>query len=407
MATLNANYKRIQGSYLFSEIAKRTRKFKEEHPDVVLFSLGIGNTTQPLPSAIIEGLRGEVEQLGFIDTYTGYGDEQGNQNLRKALGEWYQREGISLDTDEIFISDGAKSDLANVQSIFSEDSSIAIQDPVYPAYVDSSVLYGHTGEFENGKYNGLIYMPCTKDTGFFPDVPLGHADIIYICSPNNPTGAVATQEQLQKFVTYARREESVIIFDAAYSAFIQDDSLPRSIYEIEGAKECAIEINSFSKYAGFTGVRLGWTVVPKALVVEGSKSGEVNKAWNRRQTTMFNGASNIAQAGGAAALSEKGQKACHKIIAYYLANAKIIRDGFTTLGLEVIGGENAPYIWVKTPVEMTSWDFFDTLLMKAHVICTPGVGFGLHGEGYVRLSAFGTKKATQQAVASIQRSVRI
>lgn len=403
MATLNANYKKIQGQYLFSEITKRVRNFKEEHPDIVLLSLGIGNTTQPLSRSITDGLRQEVWRLGSAKTYTGYGDEQGNNNLRESLVSFYNMNGVSLQSDEFFISDGAKSDLANIQSIFGEDSTIAIQDPVYPAYVDSSVLYGHTGDFENGRYNGLIYMPCTKENGFIPTLPLGHVDIMYLCSPNNPTGAVATKEQLQEFVTYARKEQSIIIFDAAYSAFIQDTSLPKTIYEIEGAKECAIEISSFSKYAGFTGVRLGWTIIPKELVIEGSAPGEVHQAWLRRQTTMFNGASNIAQEGGLAALTPEGQKECQKVISYYLQNAQTIREGFEKEGYDVIGGENAPYVWVKTPDSLSSWEFFDLLLQKAHVICTPGVGFGPHGEGYVRLSAFGNHLTTQQAIENIKK----
>jgi LL-diaminopimelate aminotransferase len=407
MATLNHNFKKLQGSYLFAEIAKRTAAFRQEFPSMQLFHLGIGNTTQPLPKEITQAFQQEVINLSNADTYSGYGDEQGNKKLREAIVSYYAARGIHLDVKEIFVSDGAKSDLANIQAIFSNENTIAIQDPVYPAYIDSSVINGYTGWFMNGMYQKLLYMSCGEENNFFPDLPDKKVDIIYLCSPNNPTGAVATKEQLQTFVDYARKHKSVIIFDSAYSAFIQDPSLPKSIYEIPGAKTCAIEINSFSKHAGFTGVRLGWTVVPMELVIERTTPGGVNAAWNRRQVTMFNGASNIAQAGGIAALTQEGQNACKKIIDYYLDNAREIRQCFVEMGFSVVGGENAPYVWVKTPMQMSSWEFFDTLLTKAHVVSTPGVGFGPHGEGYVRLSSFGDRETTRKAVESIKQTITL
>jgi len=407
MATLNKNYKTLQGSYLFSEIAKRTKEFKENNPGAFLFNLGIGNTTQPLTPSIINGLLTAVEKLGSAHTYTRYGDEQGDIVLRKTLVLYYKSYGVNLFEDEIFISDGAKSDLGNILSIFDNKNRIAVQDPVYPAYIDSSVIYGYAQNFLNGKYKGIVYMPCTKENGFFPSIPEEKVDIIYICSPNNPTGAVATKKQLKAFVDYANKNNSVIIFDSAYSAYIQDKALPKSIYEIPGAKTCAIEINSFSKSTGFTGVRLGWTVVPKELIVEGSIPGEIQSAWNRRQTTIFNGASNISQAGGISALTMKGQIECKEIISYYLQNAALIKKCLTSLGISAWGGDNAPYIWVKTPGSMSSWEFFDKLLQETHVVSTPGVGFGLQGEGYIRLSAFGNRSETLQAANNIKKFLKL
>ncbi|MDE2026082.1 MAG: LL-diaminopimelate aminotransferase [Patescibacteria group bacterium] len=407
MAIINKHFKKLQGSYLFSEVAKRTNKFRQAHPDVQIFSLGIGNTTQPLPKSVINGLLVEVQNLASHATYRGYGDEQGNTELRTALSQWYLELGILLHPEEIFINDGAKSDLANILALFERTNMIAVQDPVYPAYIDSSVIAGYSGAYKNGRYKRLIYMPCTPENNFFPVLPEKKADVIYLCSPNNPTGAVATKKQLQQFVEYAITHKSVIIFDGAYSSFIQDSTLPKSIYEIEGAKTCAIEINSFSKYAGFTGVRLGWTVVPRELVIEDTLPGEIHKAWNRRQTTMFNGASNIAQSGGLAALSPIGRKECKKITDYYLTNAQRIRECLNSIGLSVIGGENAPYVWAQTPAGMSSWDFFDMLLNQAQVVSTPGVGFGPHGEGYMRFSAFGQHETTGKAINSIQQNIHI
>lgn len=369
--------------------------------------LGIGNTTEPLPPSIIEGLRRGVDKLAKVETYTGYGDEQGNANLREALAARYAGYGVTLDPDEFFVSDGAKPDSANIQSIFGADNIVAVQDPAYPVYVDSNVIAGRTGRSVNGQYEGFIYMPCTRENGFFPDVPSRKADLLYICSPNNPTGTVATKEQLAGFVAYALKHKAVIIFDAAYAAYIADPALPRTIYEIDGARECAIEINSFSKEAGFTGVRLGWTVVPRTLACENGEPGALHRLWFRRQTTMFNGASNIVQEGGLAALSETGQRECQAIIDYYMTNAKVIREGLESIGIEVFGGVNAPYIWMATPGGMRSWEFFDKLLNEAHVVGTPGSGFGPSGEGYFRLSAFGHAGDVKRAVRSIQENLKL
>lgn len=407
MATSNNNYHKLAGSYLFSEIAKRTGAFKREFPTREIFHLGIGNTTQPLSPIVIDGLEYGVKKLASSKTYTGYGEEQGNMPLRNELVAFYKKRNVHLLEEEIFISDGAKSDIANIQSIFAANSIVAIQDPVYPVYVDSNVIAGRSGKFSNGTYEGFVYMPCTRENSFFPALPDKKVDLIYICSPNNPTGTVATKQQLREFVTYAKSQKAIIIFDAAYSAFIQDDAIPRSIYEIEGSKECAIEINSFSKYAGFTGVRLGWTVVPKTLMAQNTTEGELNFLWNRRQTTMFNGASNIAQEGGIAALSDKGQQQCQKIIHIYMKNAEIIGNCFRNLGFDVFGGIHAPYIWLKTPKNLSSWEFFDILLQKAGVVSTPGVGFGLHGEGYMRFSSFGNPEMVRKATKQIAKTISI
>ncbi len=407
MATINPNYGKLEAGYLFPEIGRRTREFLAAHPGVTVMRLGIGNTTEPLPPSIIEGLRRGVDKLAKVETYTGYGDEQGNASLREALGARYAGYGVTLDPDEFFVSDGAKPDSANIQSIFGADNIVAVQDPAYPVYVDSNVIAGRTGRSVNGQYEGFIYMPCTRENGFFPDVPSRKADLLYICSPNNPTGTVATKEQLAGFVAYALKHKAVIIFDAAYAAYIADPALPRTIYEIDGARECAIEINSFSKEAGFTGVRLGWTVVPRTLACENGEPGALHRLWFRRQTTMFNGASNIVQEGGLAALSETGQRECQAIIDYYMTNAKVIREGLESIGIEVFGGMNAPYIWMATPGGMRSWEFFDKLLNEAHVVGTPGSGFGPSGEGYFRLSAFGHAGDVKRAVRSIQENLKL
>lgn len=397
MATINTNYDKLEAGYLFSEIQRRTKAFQKQHPNVRVLSLGVGNTTQPLTPAVIKGLETAVLKLADPKTYTGYGDEQGDLRLRSAFVGWYKERDIYLTTQEIFISDGAKSDTANIQSIFGEDNVVAVSDPAYPVYVDTAIIGGKK----------IVFMSCTEKNGFIPSVPKEKVDIIYICSPNNPTGAVATKNQLQEFVDYALKNKAVIIFDAAYSEYIKDKDLPKSIYEIKDAKKCAIEISSFSKWAGFTGVRLGWIVVPIDLVIEDIKKGKINNLWNRRQTTMFNGASNISQGGGLAVLSSHGQKECKKLIAYYMDNAKIIKNALTQMGLSVFGGENAPYLWLKVPKDLSSWDFFDKLLEEAHVAVTPGVGFGPHGEGYVRLSAFGYRTDAEMAVKSIQENLKI
>jgi len=407
MAKINENYDKLAAGYLFPEIAKRAKAFSEKNPGTTVMRLGIGNTTEPLPPSIIKALHLGVDKLAKVETYTGYGDEQGDTRLRKAISDFYKGFGANIEPDEIFVSDGAKCDSANIQSIFSQKSTVAVQDPAYPVYVDSNVIAGRTGKNNGSTYEGLVYMPCNESNGFFPDVPKQKVDLIYLCSPNNPTGAVATKEQLTKFVDYARKNKAVIIFDSAYMAYISDPKLPKSIFEIEGAKECAIEINSFSKSAGFTGVRLGWAIVPKALATEDAPAGKVNALWNRRQCTMFNGASNIVQEGGLAALSKEGLAEDKKIIDYYMDNARTIKKGLEEKGFVVFGGTNAPYLWVKTPNGMKSWDFFDKILFEANVVVTPGSGFGPSGEGYFRVSAFGHKENIAKAVESIKKNLKI
>ena len=409
MAKINLNYRKLSAGYLFQEIGRRTKEFTENNPGIKVMKLGIGNTTEPITPTVLSGLHFGVEKLGKIETYTGYGDEQGDKRLREALVKFYEKKGIVLDLTEIFISDGAKPDTANIQSIFGLENIVAVQDPSYPVYVDTNVIAGRTNEFNENKnqYDGIVYMPCNKENIFFPEIPNKKVDLIYLCFPNNPTGAVATKEQLKKFVDYARENKAIIIFDAAYSAFISDSNLPKSIYEIDGAKECSIEINSFSKIAGFTGIRLGWTIVPKDLITENSRPEELNFMWNRRQTTFFNGASNIAQEGGLAALTEQGQKECKILADYYITNAKIIKQGLEAIGLKVFGGDNAPYLWVQTPNKMDSWEFFDKLLKETCVVGTPGSGFGPSGQGYFRLSAFGHKKDIENAVESIKNNLKL
>lgn len=409
MAKINQNYRKLAGGYLFQEIVKRTNEFVKNNPEIKVMKLGIGNTTEPITPFVLKGLRDGVEKLGNVETYTGYGDEQGDKKLRETLIKYYSKKGINLDISEIFISDGAKSDSANIQSIFGLENIIAVQNPSYPVYIDTNVISGRSAEFDEEKkqYKGIVYMPCLGKNNFFPEIPKQKVDLIYLCFPNNPTGACATKEQLKKFVDFARENKAIIIFDAAYSAFISESNLPQSIYEIDGAKECAIEINSFSKIAGFTGIRLGWTIAPKELICENSEPRELNNFWNRRQTTFFNGASNIAQEGGLAALSDEGQKECQKLIDYYMENAKIIKQGLESIGLKVYGGINAPYLWIKTPNQMKSWDFFDKLLNEAKVIGTPGAGFGSCGENYFRLTAFGHKENIKEAMESIKNNLKL
>ncbi|MEK6957825.1 MAG: LL-diaminopimelate aminotransferase [archaeon] len=408
MVKTNPNYDKLVSGYLFPEINRRVNTFREKNRGVEVMHLGIGDTTHALAPSIVKAMHNAVEKLADEKTYTGYGDEQGNKELRKAIAEYYKNRGVELATDEVFVSDGAKCDLANMQSIFSQEAIIAVQDPVYPVYVDTNVIAGRTGALNpKGGFDGIVYMPCTEDNNFFPEVPRQKVDLVYLCSPNNPTGATATKQQLGKFVDYARKNKAIILFDAAYNEYISDSSLPKSIYQIKGAMECCIEINSFSKSAGFTGVRLGWTIVPKSVSCENAAPGKLNALWNRRQTTMFNGASNIAQEGGIASLSEKGIKENRKIIDYYMENARIIKKCFEGKGMKVFGGENAPYLWVKLPRGIKSWDFFDKLLAEAHVVCTPGSGFGSKGEGFVRLSAFGKRKETERAIESIKKNLKL
>ena len=406
MAEVNRNFLKLASGYLFPEIARRTRAWQEKNPGLEVLRLGIGNTTEALTPHIANAMHHKIDLLSNRDTYTGYGDEQGDTKLREALRDFYKKEyGVSLKATDFFVSDGAKSDAANIQELFSPSSVVAIEDPAYPVYVDSNVVGGRTGDYNGINYDGFVYLEGKKENGFIPSPPSSHVDLIYLCSPNNPTGSVATAEELKAFVDYALKERAVIIFDAAYSDYIREPGLPHTIYEIEGAEKCAVEINSFSKNAGFTGVRLGWTIVPETVVASGEE-GLLHRLWNRRQTTFFNGASNIAQAGGLAALSEEGRAECRTLVDYYLGNAKIIKDGLADVGIVSYGGVNSPYVWAECPDNMKSWDFFDFLLEKAHVVVTPGSGFGPAGEGFVRLSSYGHREDITRAVDAIKEALR-
>jgi len=395
MAKINPNFKNVSERYFSLETAKRARPFIDANPGLEIIKLGVGDTSEAIVPAVIAGLREGVDKLSKKETYTGYGDEQGNTKLRQAISQWYAKRNVSIRPDEVFISDGAKSDCANILSIFSDESIVAISDPVYPAYRDSAIIAGRK----------VVYMKCPEDDGFIPELPKGKVDVLILCSPNNPTGAVLAKEQLETFVAYAKKHKAIIIFDAAYSEYIRDESLPKSIYEIAGATECAIEIQSFSKSAGFTGIRLGWSIVPKKLVAEDSHEGVLNQYWARRQSTMFNGASNIAQEGGLAVLSPDGQRETQSQVDYYMENARIIREGLLNARFTVFGGVNAPYIWLKCPKGVSSWELFDEFLTKAHIITTPGVAFGNNGEGYMRLSAFGHRETIEKAVSSIRENI--
>ena len=407
MAKINTNYDKLSAGYLFPEIARRTNAFLEANPGTEVMRLGIGDTTEPIVSSVLDGLHHGVDKLGQVETYSGYGSSEGIEPLREAIASQYREGGADVNASEVFVSDGAKSDSANIQSIFSKDNLVAVQDPAYPVYVDSNVIAGRTGEATGSGYEGLVYMPCTEENDFFPAVPEGKVDIIYVCSPNNPTGAVATKEQLATFVDYARSNQAVILYDSAYAAFITDPELPRSIYEIDGARECAIELNSFSKTAGFTGVRLAWTIVPHDCVAENAAPGKLHALWTRRQNTFFNGASNVVQEGGLAVLSPEGRRQTGEQVAFYLENARIIRGGLQSSGIVTYGGDNAPYVWMKTPGDVGSWEFFDKLLGECHVVGTPGSGFGPSGEGFFRLSAFGHREDVERAVASIQANLQL
>lgn len=400
MVKRNENMTKLKAGYLFPEINKRKNEFIKNNPDAKLISLGIGDTTEPLTPYITKKITEAASGLGTENGYSGYGAEQGMNPLREKIAKELYNGMIS--SDEVFVSDGAKPDTGRIQVMFGKNASVAVQDPSYPVYVDSSVMLGQTGEIDDKtkQFQGIEYMPCTSENGFFPNLKnTKRTDIIFFCSPNNPTGAVATREQLQELVDFAKTNKSIIIFDAAYSMFIRNDNLPKSIYEIPGAKEVAIEVNSFSKPAGFTGVRLGWTIVPKELKFDDGSA--VINDFNRVTTTIFNGASNVVQHAGIAALDSEGLEEMKKTIDYYMENAKIIKNAITDLGFECYGGENAPYVWVRIPGK-TSWESFDEILNKAHVVCTPGAGFGPAGEGFVRFSAFGHKNNVLEAVERLK-----
>ena len=403
MFTINENYLKLPGSYLFSNIAKKVNAYQSENPEAQILRLGIGDVTQPLAPAIIEALHKAVDEMANAETFHGYAPDLGYEFLRSAIAKNdYKDRGCDIAADEIFVSDGAKCDSGNIQEIFGLDNKIAVCDPVYPVYVDTNVMAGRSGEYNPNTQNfdGMIYMPCLEENDFVPEFPKENPDIIYLCFPNNPTGATITKAQLQEWVDYARKIGAVIIYDAAYEAYITEEEIPHSIYECEGARECAIELHSFSKNAGFTGVRLGYTVVPKDL-----KCGDVqlHSLWARRHGTKYNGAPYIVQRAGEAVYSDAGKAQLKEQVAYYMQNAKVIYEGLKNAGYSVSGGVNAPYIWLKTPDKMTSWEFFDKLLHEANVVGTPGSGFGAHGEGYFRLSAFGSHENTIKAVERITK----
>ena len=403
MARINENYLKLPGSYLFSEIGRRVREYGSAHPEAEIIRLGIGDVTQPLVPAVIEALHTAVDEMGSAETFKGYAPDLGYAFLREVIAEKdYAARGCRITPDEIFISDGAKCDCGNIQEIFSTDNTVAVCDPVYPVYVDSNVMAGRTGPYdpETERFKGVIYMPCTAENGFVPDLPETVPDMIYLCFPNNPTGAVMTKDRLQEWVDYANRHGSVILYDAAYEAYISEPDIPHSIYECSGAEECAVEFRSFSKTAGFTGLRLGYTVIPEGLEAGGEK---LRPLWARRHGTKYNGAPYIVQRAGEAVYSEQGHRQVMEQVARYMDNAKYIFSGLKEAGYEVSGGVNAPYIWLRTPRGMTSWDFFDHLLTNAGVVGTPGSGFGPHGEGYFRLTAFGSSENTIEAIERIKK----
>ncbi len=397
---INENFLKVKNNYLFSDISKKVKAYGESHPDKDIIRLGIGDVTRPLPKVVVDSLKKAADEMGNESTFKGYPPEWGYDFLKSAINENdYKSRGVNISDDEIFVSDGAKSDCGNIGDIFSKDNIVAVCDPIYPVYVDTNVFSGRAGDLsENGKWSGFYYMPCVKENGFIPDLPKTHVDMIYLCFPNNPTGAAITGKELKKWVDYANLEGSVILYDAAYEAFITEDDKPRSIFEIDGAKTCAIEFKSFSKTAGFTGVRCAYTVIPHELKVNGT---ELNALWARRQATKFNGVSYITQRGALATYSKEGKEQVKENLTYYKENANTIYNGLKNLGYDVSGGVNSPYIWLKTPGDMTSWEFFDKLLNEAQVVGTPGSGFGSFGEGYFRLTSFGTKEKTKEAIERI------
>ena len=391
---INENFLKLSGSYLFTEIARKVNAYKEEHPRADVISLGIGDVTQPLAPAVIEALHKATDEMATATTFRGYGPERGYDFLREAIVENdFQAHGIDIEADEVFVSDGAKSDTGNFQELLSADCVVAVTDPVYPVYIDANTMAGRE----------IVKLPCTAENDFVPELPSKHVDVIYLCYPNNPTGTTLTKEQLKVWVDYAIRENALIFYDAAYEAYIQSEDVPHSIYEIPGAKQCAVEFHSYSKTAGFTGIRCGYTIVPKEVKSEELrvKNTTLNAMWNRRQSTKFNGTSYLAQRAAEAIYTPEGKKQVRATINYYMENARLMCEALTDIGFKVYGGEDAPYLWVSTPKDMSSWDFFDWMLRSAHVVCTPGSGFGPSGEGFVRLTAFGTHENTEKALRRI------
>jgi len=406
MALVNEHFLKLPNNYLFSDIAKKVNAFKVSHPKTDLIRLGIGDVTRPLPQASIEAMHKAVDELANKETFHGYGPEQGYDFLIDAvIKNDYAPRGVYLEPGEVFISDGAKSDTGNIGDILRHDNSIGVTDPIYPVYIDSNVMCGRAGILEDGRWSNVVYLPCLSENNFVPEIPDRRIDILYLCYPNNPTGTVISKAELKKWVNYALENDTLILYDAAYEAYIQDPDIPHSIYEIKGAKKVAIEFRSFSKTAGFTGVRCGYTVVPKELTaatLEGERI-PLNRMWNRRQCTKFNGTSYITQRGAEAIYTPEGKKQVKAIIQYYMANARIMKEALESTGLKVFGGENAPYLWVKTPGEVNSWKFFEQMLYEANVVGTPGVGFGPSGEGYIRLTAFGERADCEEAMKRIRK----
>ncbi len=406
MALVNEYFLRLTESYLFSDIAKKVNAFKLTHPKERVISLGIGDVTQPLCPAVIKAMHDAVDEMADSSTFHGYGPEHGYDFLREAIVKHdYLSRGVHIDPSEVFISDGAKSDIGNIGDIVRWDNTVAVTDPVYPVYIDSNAMIGRGGTFSDGKWNMITYMPTTEENAFEPQLPSERVDMIYLCYPNNPTGTVLTKEQLKKWVDYALKNDSIIFFDSAYESYIQDDKIPHTIYEIRGAKKCAIEFRSYSKTAGFTGIRCGYTVIPKevmASTLDGSEKVSLNRLWERRQATKFNGASYISQRGAAAIYTPEGKEQVKKVVDYYMGNAALMGDQLRSMGMTVYGGSNAPYLWVKTPNGTSSWKFFEELLYTAGLVCTPGVGFGPSGEGYVRLTAFGKREDCIEAMERLK-----
>ena len=405
MALVNEHFLKLPGNYLFADIAKRVNAFKVSHPKVKVISLGIGDVTRPLAPVVIEAMHKAVEEMANKATFHGYGPERGYDFLREAIqkNDFLPR-GIHIDLNEIFVNDGAKSDTGNIQEILRWDNNIGVTDPIYPVYVDSNAMIGRAGVFENGKWTDVTYFPCTAENNFVPQIPDRHVDMIYLCYPNNPTGTVLPKEELRKWVNFALRNDSILFYDAAYEAYITDPEIPHSIYEIKGARKCAIEFHSYSKTAGFTGVRCGYTIIPKeltAVTVDGKQRVNLNQLWDRRQSTKFNGTSYISQRAAEAIYTPEGKKQIQETIDYYMENAKIMRKTLSKLSYKVYGGVNAPYLWVKTPDGMDSWKFFEQLLYGCGVVCTPGVGFGPSGEGYFRLTSFGNREDVREAMRRI------
>lgn len=405
MATVNENFLKLSQNYLFSDIAKKVSRYVAEYPEADIIRLGIGDVTRPLAPAVIEAMHKAVDEMACKETFRGYGPEQGYGFLQKAIiDNDLAPRGVTFDPDEIFISDGAKSDTGNIGDILAKDNVICVTDPIYPVYIDSNVMAGRAGELIGGMWSDIVYLPCNDENNFVPELPAKHVDVVYLCYPNNPTGTVISRSELKKWVDYALANDVLIMYDAAYEAYIQDEDIPHSIYEIEGGKKCAIEFHSYSKTAGFTGVRCGYTIIPKELmaVSAGGEKVSLNHLWNRRQCTKFNGTSYITQRGAEAIYTEEGKKQIKETIAYYMENARIMREAFTELGMKFFGGKNAPYIWLKTPGNMTSWEFFDEMLHKINVVGTPGVGFGPSGEGFFRFTAFGSKEDCTEAMRRLK-----